>query len=324
MVNLCFSSMSSSSSPSGSLQSKECTKAPNMYCTNTMPVSFPEQILLPAPKGMNSKSLPWGRTWLLAAGDEAVGVEHQRVRPHLRVPPDGPDVDEEATVAGDAVVVHLALLVGEVRQAERGGRVQTQRFLAHRLQVCQLGQVRLFQQAVSPHHRVCLRLRSLQDSRVPQHLRHGPLHVRPPLSFLLRRLVLLEQLRQHGVEPHVDAPHLRLYPLEVHPRDGGEEVADVELRPAREHVEHNVLELVGLLPWVSNTLLLTRTMPRMFASAHTSTSDSTTGSPFVARPCMERIIRPNSSRRTAAQPAKAFPPSMWRLHTLRRSFHVGL
>ncbi|URE49149.1 hypothetical protein MUK42_32859, partial [Musa troglodytarum] len=175
MVNPCFSSMSSSSSPSGSLQSKECTKAPNMYCTNTMPVSFPSRSFSQL-RRMNSKSLPWGRTWLLAAGDEAVGVEHQRVRPHLRVPPDGPDVDEEATVAGDAVAVHLALLVGEVRQAERGGRVQTQRFLAHRLQVCQLGQVRLFQQAVSPHHRVCLRLRSLQDSRVPQHLRHGPLH----------------------------------------------------------------------------------------------------------------------------------------------------
>ncbi|THU68560.1 hypothetical protein C4D60_Mb08t05180 [Musa balbisiana] len=70
--------------------------------------------------------------------------------------------------------------------------------------------------------------------------------VRPPSPLLLGGLVLLQQLRHHGVEPNMHPPHLRLYPLQVHPRDRRHEVADVEQPTPGQQLHDHVLVLVRL------------------------------------------------------------------------------
>lgn len=68
------------------------------------------------------------------AGHEAVGVEVQRVVPHLRVSAYGPYVDAQPRALGDVVPVHLAGFPGHSRQVQRRRRVLPVCLLADGLQ----------------------------------------------------------------------------------------------------------------------------------------------------------------------------------------------
>ncbi|KAB8091912.1 hypothetical protein EE612_017610, partial [Oryza sativa] len=122
---------------------------------------------------------------------EPLRPELQRVLPRRRVAADGVDVDEQPRVRRDAVAVDVALVEGEVREAERRGGVEPHGLLADGLEVGEAGDVGLLQAAAAADDAVHLLLRPRHHRRVLHHLRHRPLHddrrrVRPGREHVLR------------------------------------------------------------------------------------------------------------------------------------------